>query len=45
MFRWHAGTAWFDDLSVNTLKEGLCDYTQLTLEGLAESHEKEKDEL
>lgn len=45
MFRWHSGTVWFDDLSVNTLKEGLCDYTQLTLEGLAESHEKEKEDL
>lgn len=34
MFRWHAGTAWFDDVTVSSLKEGLCDYTKLTLEGL-----------
>jgi O-antigen biosynthesis protein len=34
MFRWHAGTVWFDDISVSSLKEGLCDYTKLTLEGL-----------
>ena len=34
MFRWHSGTVWFDDLAVSTLTEGLCDYTQLTLEGL-----------
>eukprot|EP00899_Mesostigma_viride_P005769 jgi/Mesvir1/15193/Mv06430-RA.1 len=35
MFRWHSGAVWFDDLAVNMLTEGLCDYTQLTLQGLA----------
>ncbi|KAK3281867.1 hypothetical protein CYMTET_10367 [Cymbomonas tetramitiformis] len=39
MFRWHSGTVWFDDLAVNMLTEGLCDYTQLTLEGLGHSTE------
>jgi hypothetical protein len=29
MFRWHSGTAWFDDLSVNTLKEGRCTLNQV----------------
>jgi len=37
MFRWHSGTVWFDDLAVNMLTEGLCDYTQLTLEGLGQT--------
>jgi hypothetical protein len=32
-------------LTFNLRHYRLCDYTQLTLEGLAESHEKEKDEL
>ena len=42
MFRWHAGTVWFDDLAVNTLTEGLCDYTQLTLEGLGTTADSKK---
>mmetsp|Transcript_34697 Transcript_34697/g.66267 ORF Transcript_34697/g.66267 Transcript_34697/m.66267 type:complete len:1019 (-) Transcript_34697:294-3350(-) len=40
MFRWHAGSVWFDDLAVNKLTEGLCDYTQLTLEGLGQVTDK-----
>ena len=24
-------TAWFDDLAVNLLSDGLCEYTQMTL--------------
>ena len=42
MFRWHSGTVWFDDLAVNKLTEGLCDYTQLTLEGLADGENDKK---
>lgn len=42
MFRWHSGTVWFDDLAVNKLTEGLCDYTQLTLEGLGDADADKK---
>lgn len=34
MFRGHTGTVWFDHLSVTFLRDGLCDYTQLVLEGV-----------
>ena len=42
MFRWHSGSVWFDDLAVNKLTEGLCDYTQLTLEGLGDGDAESK---
>jgi len=43
MFRWHTGTAWFDDLSVTQLKEGLCEYSQVALaEMTAEDMHKEQ---
>ena len=32
MFRWHGGTAHFDDLGVWPLREGLCDYARAALE-------------
>jgi len=43
MFRWHSGTAWFDDLAISHLSEGLCDYTYLTLEGLSKGEKPKAD--
>jgi len=37
MFRWHSGAVWFDDLAVTLLKDGLCDYSNLALDGIAQS--------
>lgn len=42
MFRWHSGSVWFDDLAVSLLKEGLCDYSKLALQEVAESSSDSK---
>lgn len=43
MFRWHSGTVYFDDLAVSMLSDGLCDYTQLTLQALSAVDDSKED--
>ena len=34
LLRYHSGTAWFDDIGVSLLSDGLCDFAKIALEGM-----------